>query len=154
MRDRGTTSGEGRAMTLIALGGRAEASARLDCDLPAEPSSACMARARVRGHYALRGSDDRLDDLELVVGELVANAVDASTDGQRVRVRLAHEHAHVLVEVFDHSSLPPVRRNAELLAVRGRGLEIVDALTSAWGWYPTSFGKVVWALCPAPSAQP
>jgi anti-sigma regulatory factor (Ser/Thr protein kinase) len=91
------------------------------------------------------------DDVELMVGELTANAVRHSDSGRMphgvVRVRV-YEGAGVLrVEVADAGSVAPIPEvpvEVPLFSESGRGLWLVQRLSSAWGWYDTSPGRVVW----------
>ena len=108
-------------------------------------------------------------DAELVVSELVTNAVKATgtlsphppyADGERlaivgVQVRVTGEA--VFVEVWDRDSelpvAPPVGEGAADTDEGGRGLSIVGALSRRYGvTRPQTGGKVVWAELPA--AQP
>jgi anti-sigma regulatory factor (Ser/Thr protein kinase) len=103
---------------------------------------------------------------ELVVSELVTNAVQATAGRQMpapVRLRLSSDGSRALVEVWDADSRPPQPRAVEvdgvpdLAAESGRGLLLVAALSAQWGWYPERQcgGKVVWAelLKAAPAAS-
>jgi anti-sigma regulatory factor (Ser/Thr protein kinase) len=102
----------------------------------------------------------RLDELreaaELVVSELVTNAIQATAGRQLpapVRLRLSSDGSRALVEVWDADSRPPQPRPMEvdgvpdLVAESGRGLLLVATLSKRWGWYPERQygGKVVWA---------
>lgn len=98
---------------------------------------------------------DLAPDASAVVSELVTNAVVASA-GIRpaiapVRIWLGSDGASVLVAVADASPQAPVRLNLARDAEGGRGLALVEALASRWGWYrvhpATADGlvKVVWA---------
>jgi hypothetical protein len=70
-----------------------------------------------------------------------------------VRLRLSSDGSRALVEVWDADSRPPQPRPLEvdgvpdLVAESGRGLLLVAALSTRWGWYPDRQcgGKVVWA---------
>lgn len=106
------------------------------------------------------------DAAELVVSELVTNAVQATAARQLptpVRLRLSSDGSRALVEVWDADSSPPQPRAAEadgvpaLVAESGRGLLLVAALSARWGWYPERQygGKVIWAeLLDAATAAP
>jgi anti-sigma regulatory factor (Ser/Thr protein kinase) len=101
---------------------------------------------------------DLTDTVELVVSELVTNAVTASTDAKGrpryadgrglpiIHVRLASDGATVLVEVWDENTRAPVLLSSGADDESGRGLMLVDALSERWGWEPAGRGKVVWAL--------
>jgi anti-sigma regulatory factor (Ser/Thr protein kinase) len=111
-----------------------------------------MARTRVRKRFAGVMADDAVSDLELVVTELVTNAIAASAVGQRVGLRFERAAGTVLIEVFDSCPDPPLLRDVNELALSGRGLALVKELSDDFGWQLDSagLGKVVWALCPAP----
>ncbi|WP_121748721.1 ATP-binding protein [Streptomyces sp. E2N166] len=99
------------------------------------------------------------DAVELVVGELAANAVThGRVPGRDAELRLAHDAAgRLLVEVSDVRGerrpvlAPDGRRlveDGQGLAEDGRGLTLVAALAEAWGVTerPGAPGKTVWAL--------
>jgi two-component sensor histidine kinase len=100
------------------------------------------------------------DTIELVVSELVTNAVSASVDeNQRphytdghgtacVHLRLSTNRRTVLVEVWDENVRPPEPTPAGLDDESGRGLMLVEALTERWGWDQPANGrgKIVRAL--------
>lgn len=87
-----------------------------------------------------------------MVTELVANAVAASAGlrsaAAAVLVWLGSDGHCVLVAVADANPRPPVRLNPEPDAEGGRGLALVEAFSSRWGWHLASTAglvKVVWA---------
>jgi anti-sigma regulatory factor (Ser/Thr protein kinase) len=85
---------------------------------------------------------------ELLVSELVTNAV---THGRGV-VRLVIEciDSSLSVTVSDDDPTTPRVKQAELMALGGRGLQMIDALASSWGVTPHSDGpgKDVWFRLP------
>jgi hypothetical protein len=89
-------------------------------------------------------------DVELLVSELVTNGLQASRtlpQTPRVQMWLLADATRVLILVQDASPHPPARMNVDADAERGRGLQIVEAVSHGWGWYPArGGGKVVWAL--------
>ena len=120
--------------------------------------AASAARAHVRATLAMWEISHLAGVTEEVVSELVANAVNASTDehGQpRYRdgqilllwIRLRADAANLLAEVWDQAEGAPVLQAADLSAESGRGLAMVGELSDTWGWYPTEPqpGKCVWA---------
>lgn len=123
------------------------------------------ARGHVRGTLAAWRLSELSDTVELVVSELAANAVNASTgpdghpahlDGRIpvIRVRLFAGEAVLVAEVWDEAGGVPARKNAGAADESGRGLDLVRELTDArWGWYhaPSGPGKCVWAEFPIPS---
>lgn len=87
---------------------------------------------------------------ELVVSELVTNAVQASGAIGRtapVRLWLLSDEAQLLILVWDASPHPPVRADVSDDAETGRGLLLVDAISEQWAWYfpAQEGGKYVWA---------
>jgi anti-sigma regulatory factor (Ser/Thr protein kinase) len=114
--------------------------------LPAEPRSAARARSLVTAACARWKAAEVCADTELVLTELVANAV--SHAGTEITIRLATlagAPGGVRVEVTDSSTRPVRPRHANLLAESGRGLFLVDTLSSRWGADATTTGKTVWA---------
>jgi len=88
---------------------------------------------------------------ELLVSEIVTNAVQITQAGTRtapVRLWLLADWARLLILVWDASPLPPVRVSPDGDAEDGRGLLLVDTLSTRWDHFGhRSGGKVVWALC-------
>ena len=82
----------------------------------------------------------------LVVEELVANAVDHA--GTPFRLTVDHTGPDLRIAVRDSSPGPLHVRPFSPRARRGRGLQMIDALTSRWGWNRTPRGKTVWAVLP------
>jgi hypothetical protein len=71
-----------------------------------------------------------------------------------VRVWLGSDTRCLLVAVADVSPRPPVRLNLDPDVEGGRGLALVEAFSSRWGWHPTPMAglvKVVWAEWRLPS---
>jgi anti-sigma regulatory factor (Ser/Thr protein kinase) len=90
-------------------------------------------------------------DLELVVAELLTNAVAAAqiTRPKRpVRLWLLSDSTQITVLVWDASPQPPLCMPADDGAESGRGLLLVEAFSQRWGWYPAqdTTGKVVFAV--------
>lgn len=83
---------------------------------------------------------------EVVVSELLTNAVQhARRDSVRVTVTRLSD-GRVQVAVVDLCRMHPRRRAARANEENGRGLEIVDTLSSGqWGVDPLPWGKRVWA---------
>jgi anti-sigma regulatory factor (Ser/Thr protein kinase) len=129
-----------------------------------------VSRARQFTRFALspRGLGALTEDAELVVSELVTNAVQASGAAEppearggnpgppaTVRVRVLAYQAGVIVEVWDRDPRSPVRREQATGQEDGRGLVIVDALCRDWGYFHTADSdKVVWAELAVPAELP
>ena len=88
----------------------------------------------------------------MVVEELVANVVDHARTPFRLTVNheaADHTGSSVRITVRDDCPGPLHARPFSARAARGRGLQMIDALTSRWGCDPSAGGKTVWALVPA-----
>lgn len=127
--------------------GAAEVELRLD----AGPEAVPRARRMVAGALADSGLHGRSGDAQLVVSELVTNALLHGQAPVVVRVEASGEL--VRLEVDDASNLPLVRPVTSTEAITGRGLSLVSALVDRWGVERTAHGKTVWAeLTTAPAA--
>ncbi|HEV7203989.1 MAG TPA: ATP-binding protein [Jatrophihabitans sp.] len=89
------------------------------------------------------------DDVELVVSELVTNAVRAGSP--TVTVQVSIEDAAILLRVADEARGWPEERHAGIHDTSGRGLPLVSALSSSWGVRIVEHGKVVWATLALPA---
>ncbi|WP_221347802.1 ATP-binding protein [Streptomyces beigongshangae] len=126
--------------------------------LPRHPASVAVARRRVRDHLSDWGhsaGEPAFEDVVLLVSELVTNAVRHAPLPERefeVAVTTLADGS-CLIEVSDDSSVPPrLRQNGHHEEESGRGLRLVESLTTAWGvWSGGRHGKTIWALVPAPS---
>ena len=87
--------------------------------------------------------EDLASDAELVVTELVTNAVLHGLPPIRLRVRGRRDR--VRVEVSDAGAAMPLKIRGTPDGMTGRGLAVVDSLTNAWGVDPDAGGKLVWA---------
>lgn len=83
-----------------------------------------------------------MDTVQLLISELVTNVIVHTTAAPDVRVSLYPSHLHVAV--VDSSPVPVTPRSPSDEAVSGRGLQLVEALASAWGTTQIDRGKVVW----------
>jgi anti-sigma regulatory factor (Ser/Thr protein kinase) len=127
--------------------------------LGAVESAVPSARAQLRRLLSGWGQEELGPDASVVISELVTNAVGASAElglvTAPVLVWLGSDRRCVLVAVADASPLPPVRLNLRADAEGGRGLALVQALSSRWGWHLASMAgltKVVWAEWRLPDA--
>ncbi|GLW55374.1 ATP-binding protein [Kitasatospora phosalacinea] len=118
--------------------------------LDSTPESVAGARrhtAQVLQCWRTRG--ELSDSARLVVSELATNAVRARCGPPGFTLSLVLHDGALLVQVGDHDPRPPRPRTADPDATGGRGLHLVDELSSRWGYYRTSpRGKVVWAELP------
>jgi signal transduction histidine kinase len=86
---------------------------------------------------------DVIDDAQMIVSELLTNAINARCDGAEVTVSV-HDGV-VRIEVVDDAAGVPQLQAPNATDERGRGLMIVAALSSDWGYDVSSRGKRVWA---------
>lgn len=108
------------------------------------PDAEQIGSARRFAMGVVRGWGLASDDVGLVVSELAANAVLHARSS--FDVSLYHEGRRVVVEIADSNPRPPAMATFPPSGPSGRGLVIVDRLSTAWGVVPlTSRGKVVWA---------
>jgi anti-sigma regulatory factor (Ser/Thr protein kinase) len=104
------------------------------------------------------GLPDLRDDAETVVSELATNAFLHSTAGKHappawdsgpalIRLWLLGNVSRLVIVVWDMIRRPPVPARAAELDEHGRGLLLVSALSSRWGYYehPGTAGKFTWA---------
>lgn len=90
------------------------------------------------------GLAEHCDDVELITAELVTNAVRHGGGVHEVTLRATGDV--IRIEVTDAGDGQPQLREAETNAFGGRGLALVEALSSSWGVKDQSEGgKTVWA---------
>jgi anti-sigma regulatory factor (Ser/Thr protein kinase) len=122
--------------------------------LGALPSAVPCARLHARQVLWEWGLSESAEVAELLLSELVTNAVQGAREivsDMPVNVRLSANRDRLLIEVWDGNVQPPVPRVLEndfpaSDAESGRGLFLVETLSGRWGWYPTRNpeGKVTW----------
>ena len=106
--------------------------AQIDLALPRDPSAASVARHELRRSLDGRLHQDVLDALSLVVSELVTNAVMHGEGAIQLRVHV--DAGDLRGEVIDDGGgFEHELRAAGPHATAGRGLLIVDRLTTRWG---------------------
>ena len=118
--------------------------------LPSIPESVRMARFHVRAALSFHELDEYADDAEIITSELVTNAIQhvRSHGAETVGVTLARtwNPATVTVVVSDSSPEGPAMPETSANSERGRGFQIVEALSAHWGWHPEDDGKVIFAI--------
>ncbi|MBV9092930.1 MAG: ATP-binding protein [Streptosporangiaceae bacterium] len=125
--------------------------------LSARPEEARTARLFVRELLGCWGLEALADDAEMIVDELVVNAVLHGTGAALtrpgspgattvLRLCMLRRAGEVMVAVVDPGNETPAPRTPGLAGESGRGLQIVDALSHVWGWSPLGHGKAVWAV--------
>ncbi|MEX5709938.1 ATP-binding protein [Parafrankia sp. FMc6] len=129
---------------------------------PAAEAAASAARASTRDTLTTwQVGADTTGDAILLVSELITNAIRASAGLQNLDPSAVPDHGKpivtvclcitrtgplLLLEVWDPDDNPPVLQEQSDAAEDGRGLFLVDAVSTRWSWRrsPTG-GKTVWA---------
>ncbi|MFK4101975.1 SpoIIE family protein phosphatase [Streptomyces sp. NPDC019531] len=115
--------------------------------VPADPAAVSNVRSTVSRQLARWDLDDLAFTTELIVSELVTNAIRYG--GDPIHVRMLYDRS-LVCEVFDSSSTSPHLRYAAMTDEGGRGLFLVAQLSERWGTRYTPAGKVIWAEQPLP----
>ncbi|MFD6997534.1 SpoIIE family protein phosphatase [Streptomyces mirabilis] len=118
-----------------------------DWTLPREPRSVGRAREYARTQLTAWGLEPLVDTAELLVSELVTNALRYG-EGE-IRLRLLLDRT-LVCEVWDAGLVQPRRRRARDTDEGGRGLQLVGLLSASWGSRRTPRGKTVWFELPLP----
>ncbi|MFI5972283.1 SpoIIE family protein phosphatase [Streptomyces sp. NPDC051452] len=115
-------------------------------DIPADPAQVASVRKQVVERLDSWGLSEVAFTAELVVSELVTNAIRYGS--RPIRLRLIHDAATLICEVSDTSHTAPHLRRAKIFDEGGRGLLLVAQLTQRWGSRHTPEGKTIWAELP------
>lgn len=111
--------------------------------LTSRPESASTARRLAVSVMRGWGLDQRAETVELLVSELVGNAV-RHTGARGFGLRLRRRRGWIRVEVRDPSRALPCLLPVHELDVSGRGLFLVDKLSDRWGVDLQPRGKTTW----------
>ncbi|MFD5945977.1 SpoIIE family protein phosphatase [Streptomyces collinus] len=113
--------------------------------VPSDPSAVAQTRKDVVAQLERWGLSDAVFVTELVVSELVTNAIRHAQPP--VQLRLIHDTT-LICEVSDGGSTAPHLRRARAYDEGGRGLLLVAQLTERWGTRQSATGKTIWAEQP------
>ncbi|MGR4880947.1 SpoIIE family protein phosphatase [Streptomyces sp. LARHCF249] len=130
---------------LIADTRRLEADRIAEWDVPGEAAAVSRVRNAGAAQLAAWGLEDVSFTTELILSELVTNAIRYGS--APVRVRLLRDRT-LICEVSDGSSTSPHLRYAATTDEGGRGLFLVAQYADRWGVRYTDRGKVIWAELP------
>ncbi len=117
--------------------------------LPNDPRSAGKARRSTREQLARWDLDGLAPTMELIVTELVTNAVRYAEGDLTLRLIRAET---LICEVEDSNDAAPRLRMAEDTDEGGRGLFMVGRIGRNWGVRQTAQGKILWVDLPLPEA--
>ncbi|WP_394813931.1 SpoIIE family protein phosphatase [Streptomyces litchfieldiae] len=120
-------------------------------EFPSDPAVVAQARARTGEQLAHWGLENLTMTVELLVSELVTNAIRYASGP--VRLRLIRQSV-LTCEVADASSTSPRLRHPRTLDEGGRGLFLVAQLARRWGTRYVGDGKIIWAELDVRPAQP
>ncbi|MFH8515605.1 SpoIIE family protein phosphatase [Streptomyces gelaticus] len=110
-------------------------------EIPDDPAAVAGVRARTARLLRTWGLEELEMTTELIVSELVTNALRYATGP--IRLRLLRQSV-LICEVSDTSSTSPRLRHARTTDEGGRGLFLVAQLTRRWGTRYTAEGKIIW----------
>ncbi|MFC4502556.1 MULTISPECIES: ATP-binding SpoIIE family protein phosphatase [Streptomyces] len=127
---------------LVAQTGALDADHVATWDLPSDPAVVSKARVHASDQLAAWGLEELAFTTELVVSELVTNAIRYGKSPIQLRMIL---QSALTCEVSDASSTAPHLRRARVFDEGGRGLLLVAQLTEHWGTRHNREGKVIWA---------
>ena len=111
-------------------------------ELATDGSAAREARQLVRGQLDRWELAHMAETVELVVSELVGNALRYGGGPGMLRLL---RHDRLVVELSDSGPDLPQIQHATLSDEGGRGLQLINMLCRRWGSCRTAEGKVVWA---------
>lgn len=114
----------------------------VEWEVPSDPAAVADVRAAVTRQLDEWGLDEVAFTTELILSELITNAIRYATGP--IRVRLLRDR-RLICEVSDTSSTTPHLRYATSLDEGGRGLFLVAQLAERWGTRYTPEGKIIWA---------
>lgn len=115
---------------------------RMQWEVARDASAVAVVRKEATEWLADQGLDEEGFVTELILSELVTNAIRYGSEP--ITVRLLYDRA-LICEVSDCSSTSPHLRYAEATDEGGRGLFLVAQFAERWGTRYTARGKVIWS---------
>jgi anti-sigma regulatory factor (Ser/Thr protein kinase) len=124
----------------------------LTVELPPKPESAGWSREALR-EFRDRLESDAFIDLQLVVSELVADAVRSEEKGSRpIILRFELDDRHLRIEVRDGAAAYELRPRRPELGERGWGVYLTRTLAQHWGSLHEDSRGCVWVEMPLAGA--
>ncbi|MGW2877265.1 SpoIIE family protein phosphatase [Streptomyces sp. NPDC001233] len=120
-------------------------------EVPADPQAVHDARDKATRQLAAWGLEDIAFTTELIVSELITNAITHACGP--ISLRLIHERT-LICEVSDASNTSPHLRRARNTDEGGRGLFLVAQVAQRWGTRYTETGKTIWTEQQLPADAP
>ncbi|MFH8412911.1 SpoIIE family protein phosphatase [Streptomyces collinus] len=123
-------------------------------EVPGDPAVVAGIRANVTGRLRVWGLEELAFTTELIVSELVTNAIRYGIGP--IRLRVLRDGDSLICEVADGSSTSPHLRRAAITDEGGRGLFLVARFARRWGTRYMARGKVIWTeqSTRSPEAEP
>jgi anti-sigma regulatory factor (Ser/Thr protein kinase) len=142
------------AAAVSMVNGSAMTQPSANCPLRSSPESVGIGRDFTRTTLLHWGMAALTDLAELVVSELLTNALRHGIPSARrlvdecpIRLKLLGQTPYLMCMVTDPGAAIPVLRESGPFAESGRGLHVVESCCVRWGWHLLDGGgKVVWAL--------
>jgi anti-sigma regulatory factor (Ser/Thr protein kinase) len=116
---------------------------RLSRQFEPHPQSAGEARTLLRNALAAWGAPLLYDSGSLILTEMISNALRHE---KSITVEFSYRPGHLHLEVTDSSTDLPERQSPGDDEENGRGLLLISALTTEWGFRPAPGGKTVYAM--------
>ncbi|MER5777669.1 SpoIIE family protein phosphatase [Streptomyces sp. NPDC002039] len=127
---------------LVARTRRLDPARIAEWDVSPDPAAVSPVRNACARRLADWGLEDIAFTTELILSELLTNAIRYGTEP--IRVRLLYDRS-LVCEVSDGSSTSPHLRRAEDTDEGGRGLFLVAQFAERWGTRYTARGKIIWS---------
>ncbi|HJS93851.1 MAG TPA: ATP-binding protein [Solirubrobacteraceae bacterium] len=107
------------------------------------PASAGAARRFAAELLATSAEPDTLETVQLMVSELATNCIRHTDSG--FDLTIVRDSGRIRVEATDRGGGKPRKRSPKPTDATGRGLQIVDMLSTDWGYHHSpGGGKTVW----------
>jgi hypothetical protein len=135
-------AGAHRVGELVSRWVRAPSANTVSWSLPSHSTSVPRARRLTRARLASWDLEGLGDVAELLVSELVTNALCHAQGA--IRLTLSFEDGLLRCEVEDAGTAVPEVRDVRVYDEGGRGLHLLEMLSCCWGTTRTHAGKVVW----------
>jgi serine phosphatase RsbU (regulator of sigma subunit)/anti-sigma regulatory factor (Ser/Thr protein kinase) len=142
---RRTANNDDAALLVVDYSGPAPGTRETRLQLPADTRAVRAARDHLRTTLAAWDLAGRADEAELVVSELVTNALLHTGSPAALTLRHDLEESLLCVGVEDTSTRHPQPRDPDDDATGGRGMHIVEMVAQRWWVAPHGDGKTVWA---------
>ncbi|MEV6795282.1 SpoIIE family protein phosphatase [Streptomyces sp. NPDC051320] len=136
---------------LVARTRRLAAERIAEWDVPADPAAVARVRSEASRQLTTWGLEDLSFTAELILSELITNAIRYGAEP--IRVRLLY-NSRLICEVSDGSSTSPHLRYAATTDEGGRGLFLISQLAERWGTRYTPRGKIIWTEQSLTAQQP